>query len=281
MNIHRLLAHQTWWGKILGAFLGFLIAGPAGALFGLLVGNFFDRGLTDHFNNPFWQYHNEPRARVKTIFFEALFSTLGYVAKSDGRISEEEIEMANTLMQDMKLNSEQKKTARLLFNEGKKEHFKLKPTLTVLYKAAQDNPNLLKLFIDTQYHAAQIDGLSDKKIHILNIILKQMQFAPIHNQEHVREEAYRHYNQHYSSRSQQRNTSQTASYGLNDAYATLQLTPPSNKQETKRAYRRLMSQNHPDKLMAQGASTDAIKKANEKTQVIRKAYEKICAEKGW
>ncbi len=49
----------------------------------------------------------------------------------------------------------------------------------------------------------------------------------------------------------------------------------------KRAYRRLISRNHPDKLIAQGLPEEMIKIANDKTQKITKAYEQICTSKGW
>ncbi len=55
----------------------------------------------------------------------------------------------------------------------------------------------------------------------------------------------------------------------------------ASKQEVKKAYRRLLSRNHPDKLIAQGLPEAMIKVANEKTQKIMKAYELICRSKGW
>ncbi len=49
--------------------------------------------------------------------------------------------------------------------------------------------------------------------------------------------------------------------------------------EIKQAYRRLISQHHPDKLVARKAPQHEIKAANEKTQQITKAYDKICQYK--
>jgi DnaJ like chaperone protein len=49
--------------------------------------------------------------------------------------------------------------------------------------------------------------------------------------------------------------------------------------EVKKAYRRLMSQHHPDKLVSKGLPEEMIKLANEKTQQIRKAYERIKASR--
>ncbi len=283
MNLRQLFTSHAWWGKLIGAFLGFLMAGPAGALFGILIGNFFDRGLAQHFSRPYWQYYAETRKRVQKIFFEATFSIMGHIAKTDGRVSEEEIKMAITLMKQMGLNHEQKRAAQHFFNEGKKSTFNLKYMLTLLKNASQDNPELLKLFIDIQYQAAQIDGLTATKIQLMNLILNYLGFAPLQQQYRFYEDFNHRTNYQRSNQSsyRQQQYTHTAKNTLEHAYAILEINSTANKQEVKRAYRRLMSRNHPDKLIAKGLPEEMIKMANDKTQKIRKAYEQICASKGW
>jgi len=63
---------------------------------------------------------------------------------------------------------------------------------------------------------------------------------------------------------------------LDDAYLVLDLKPSASNEEIKRAYRRMISLYHPDKLAAKGHPEHMLKHANEKTQQIRKAYETIC-----
>lgn len=286
MNVRRFFTSQNWWGKLLGAFLGYLMAGPVGSLFGILIGNFFDRGLNEHFANPAWQYHAERRPNVKKIFFQTTFSVMGHISKADGRISEQEIQATKAFMHEMNLNKEQRAAAQFYFNEGKKEHFQLVPALKMLHKAAFNNPGLLKLFITMQYNLAQIDGLSEKKIQLMNTILTQMNYAPIQEQSRFNDDFYqyqqRQRQQHqYSSYSRRGESTTQTGHILDQAYAILKILPTSSKQDVKRAYRRLISQNHPDKLSAQGLSKERIKEANEKTHIIRKAYEQICASKGW
>ena len=283
MDLRHFFVDQIWWGKVLCACLGFLLAGPVGAFFGVFVGNLFDRGLVEHFANPLWHFHVEKRPAVKTLFLSATFSTLGHIAKADGRVTEQEIQMAKTLMRNMNLNREQQKLAQHYFNEGKKEQFNLNKLLESLQTAAHDNPNLLQLFINTQYKAAQLNGLTDKKIRIMNTILSYMHCAPIHKQTRFNDDFYHQssYRQHSSSRPGQEYDRSNQNNTLASAYTILQVQPTSTKQEVKQAYRRLISRNHPDKLIAQGMSKEKIKLANEKTQIIRKAYEQICENKGW
>ncbi|WP_028388086.1 co-chaperone DjlA [Legionella fairfieldensis] len=294
MNFRQFFTTNRWWGKLLGAFFGFLIGGAAGAFFGILIGNFFDRGLMSHFNRPYWHYYNEKRKVVRKVFFEATFSVMGHIAKADGRISEQEIHIAKMLMEEMRLNQEEKKLAQHFFNKGKDPSFNLVGILTALQNVCQSNPELLKSFIDIQYRAVQTDALSERKIQALDRVLLQMGFAPLRQQDRFYED-FGYTNSHYSSsqssshqsdnqHSYSYNRSHQTSYQnstLAQAYAILELNQNASKQEVKRAYRRLISRNHPDKLIAQGLPDEQIKRANDKTQKITKAYEQICASKGW
>jgi len=289
MNFREFFITNTWWGKILGAFFGFLSGGPAGAFFGILVGNFFDRGLAEYFSNPHWLYHTEKQKMVQKIFFESTFMVMGHIAKADGVVSPKEIKMAQMLMSEMRLSKEQKTQAKKLFNEGKQSTFKLNTVLSQLQHACRENRDLLKLFVDIQYRASLVDGLTTNKIKALDAIFTRLNFAPIHQQYKFYEDfGYTGYEQpdsQYQRQKQSSSSQQRKSYSggspLDHAYALLEVNPSASKQEIKQAYRRLMSRNHPDKLIAQGLPQEMIKIANEKTHKILKAYELICESKGW
>ena len=62
---------------------------------------------------------------------------------------------------------------------------------------------------------------------------------------------------------------------LDDAYAALGVTAAVSDKDLKRAYRKLMSENHPDKLMAKGVPEHMIKLATERSQEIQAAYEMV------
>jgi DnaJ like chaperone protein len=282
MNPLQFFYSKTWLGKLIGALFGYMAFGAVGAVLGIIIGNLFDQGLAEHLSKPYSQYRNEKRASVKNIFFEATFTVMGHIAKADGRVTEEQIRMVKQLMSDLQLSATQQKLAQHYFREGKKPDYNLWQILTLLRDATRDNPELLKLFIDLQFQMVVIGGISLKKQQMLNAILTYMGFAPLHQQHRFYEDFAQHQaNQRSQSQGQQSSHKTNQSPPAEHAYRVLGVTRSTNKQDVKRAYRQLISRNHPDKLIAKGLPESMIKLANEKTQQIRKAYEQICMEKGW
>lgn len=292
MNLQQYFTKKLWWGKIIGAFFGFIMAGPIGAIFGIIIGNFFDHGLSEHFSNPFWHYYNEKDEDVKNNFFISLFTITGYIAKSNGVVSKLDIQSAKNIMLLMGLNSRQTKSAQDYFNAGKAKNFDLYKTLHKLQQSIAKKPALSRLFIDTQYQYIKQTGVTVEKLDILNNILTSLGMAPVQRQSgfydefswyETRQKEYRHnYQSHNQKTSSEQNNNQWyATNTINDYYKMLGVTEHSTHDEVKRSYRRQISRNHPDKLIAQGKSDKEIKAANEKTRLIRIAYEEICKAHGW
>jgi DnaJ like chaperone protein len=283
MDLRQFFSSNTWWGKSIGAFFGFLMAGPVGALFGLLIGNFFDKGLNQHYTQPCWHYRNESD-EVKEIFRHTLFAVLGHLAKLDGYVSAQAIHMAKTNMQQLGLSSLEQKEAREYFNYGKSPKFNLSAELGKLYSKTHTNTQLLRLFVDLLYTNVRYDGISVKKLHTLNTILRALHFAPIYEQNNFSDYFAQFKQEQFRSQQNQsshQHTQHTTQSGIEYAFMILRVSPSANKTEVKRAYRKLMSQHHPDKLIAQGLPEYKIKEANAMTQKISKAYEEILKYKGW
>lgn len=284
MNPRQFFTGHFWWGKILGLFFGYLMSGAAGAVFGLLIGNLFDRGFAEHMSRPHLRFNSEKRQSTQNIFFKATFIVMGQIAKADGVVSAQEIKMAKTLMQEMRLSKEQEAQAQKYYNEGKQNGYDIWHILSLLRNASGNNNALLKLFIDIQYRAAKVDGLTSEKINLLNNMLKFLGFVPLQEQYKFYEDFNRdttnqnNYNKQYQ---QSQNTYQRPQSPIAHAYAILGIPEHSSQKEVKKSYRRMVSRNHPDKLIAQGLPEEMIRIAKEKTQQIIKAYEQICAAKGW
>ncbi len=78
---------------------------------------------------------------------------------------------------------------------------------------------------------------------------------------------------------QSSSTAGSSEININEAYDLLGVKASDSDTEIKKAYRRLMSQHHPDKLVSKGLPEEMIKLATEKTQQIKKAYEQIKRER--
>jgi DnaJ like chaperone protein len=64
------------------------------------------------------------------------------------------------------------------------------------------------------------------------------------------------------------------------AYRTLEVDPTITNEELTKAYRRLMSRHHPDKLKANGLPDSMLEHAKQRTQAIREAYELLREQRG-
>ncbi len=96
---------MSWWGKLLGGGVGFVLGGPLGALIGAAVGHGFDRGIASLDEPGELGGDGDGRERTQMAFFTATFSVMGHIAKADGRVSANEIRVANSVMEQMQLSA--------------------------------------------------------------------------------------------------------------------------------------------------------------------------------
>lgn len=275
-NLRAFFKDNAYYGKLLGGCFGYLMAGPSGALLGVLIGNVFDRGLSKHLNRPYWEAYHHRHSPHYALFLETTFLTLGYIAKVDGRVSEADIRYAQHLMTTFRLTAPQQQAAKLAFERGKQPDFDLPQALLCFQHAMRPTSKLLLTFLTIQYQAAHQEGISPLKQQVLNHIFTVLGYAPL-------EEQFHHY-AHTDSFTHHYHTPPHASghpASLAQAYATLEIPLEASQAVVKKAYRRLIHRHHPDKLIAQKKSEAEIKIANAKTQAIRKAYETICQARGW
>ena len=272
---------MSWLGKILGGAFGFMLGGPLGAILGASLGHQFDIGMIRLENM-------EPlkpgdQHRVQMAFFTATFSVMGHIAKSDGRVSPEEIALANRVMDKMGIAGEMRTTAINLFQQGKAPDFPLDDVLAQFYSECHRRTDLMRMFLEIQIQEAFADGLLDnKEERLLLYICGQLRITHLEFERmKIRVQAQRRFDYQYQYRQQgehqrqQQSAHGRDSFNLKDAYDVLGLSSTAKDDEVKKAYRRLMSQNHPDKLVAKGLPEEMMKLAKEKTQKITKAYETI------
>lgn len=255
---------MAWWGKFFGGAFGFMLGGPLGALLGAALGHHFDSGLKGLADDP--NIGIGDHERIQTAFFTATFSVMGHVAKADGRVTTEEIKLAEALMAQMRLTPDQRSAAMNLFQEGKRAGFPLDDVLEQFRRECHRRATLIRMFLEMQIQAAVADGHVDpEERRLLLHIAQHLGFSQ------------RDFEQLLEMIFGAAGGTPDHPYvpSLNDSYKVLGVSKSVNDAELKRAYRRLMSQHHPDKLVSKGLPEEMIKVATEKTQQIRSAYEKV------
>ncbi len=256
---------MSWWGKLVGGTFGFMMGGPLGAVLGAALGHSFDKGLS---NLP-GGFTPGQQERIQTAFFTATFSVMGAVAKADGRVTQQEIQLAQALMSQMGLHGEMRRTAQRLFSEGKGADFPLDDVLQQFRKECHGRKTLVRMFIEIQLQAAYADGHLDKaEEQLLLHICDQLGFSVA---EFRALERMLQSQRHYTGA----DAAQAAGPSVEDAYGILGVQSDATDAEVKKAYRRLISQHHPDKLVSKGLPEEMMKVASHKTHEIKQAYDRI------
>ncbi|MDH3712645.1 MAG: co-chaperone DjlA [Gammaproteobacteria bacterium] len=254
---------MAWWGKLIGGAFGFMLGGPLGALLGAALGHNFDRGLKG------LEFSPGDQERVQTAFFTATFSVMGYVAKADGRVTPEEIQLAQAVMDQMQLDADRRRAAIKLFDEGKRPDFPLDDVVTQFRHECHRRSTLMQMFVEIQLQAAYADGAMHAEERRLLLHICDLLGFSRHIFEHL--DAIIRASVGVRAGADQRTPRQK----LKTAYQVLDIKESASDADVKRAYRRLMSQHHPDKLVSKGLPEEMIELAKQKTQEIRKAYEEV------
>lgn len=249
--------------KILGAISGFLVLGFIGLILGLIGGSFIDRLLAYGPGgvNPF------SATRRQSVFLETVFILMGKLAKADGRVSESEIAHVEQFMQKLRMTQEHRLKAIALFKQGAVKDYDIHPQLNVFLAACGYSPDLKQMLLVYLIIMGLSDGhLNAAEEELLQAIAGRLGYHPaafeqlldmVMNQMHFAAGGA------------------SSANALDDAYRALGVDKDSSDAEIKRAYRKLMSQYHPDKLMGQGVPEDMIAVATEQAKEVQIAYDLI------
>ncbi|MGA9828608.1 MAG: co-chaperone DjlA [Rhodanobacteraceae bacterium] len=249
-------------GKLVGALLGLLLLhNPIGLLIGAVLGHFYDVAVS----------HMHP-ARHGRGFIEPLFAFAGALAKSDGRVSEHEIAAAEALMSRLRLDNLQRRAAIERFAAGTRPDFEVRLAVADLKAWCGRRRDLAFLLLDLLLDLVYAEG---EPVPAKMALLRQLCWAlGVSDRELAALAAMKGYAPAAGSSSRSRSG---RSPNGPDPYAVLGVSRSDGAREIKHAYRKLISQHHPDKL---GDVPDELKRrAEDRAREINAAYEKIKAER--
>lgn len=267
-----------WTGKLLGALLGYaLTRRPMGALFGMLLGHLWDQYVAGRAADA-----RPEITAVRQTFFRAAFSVMGHVAKADGRVSEQDIAAARGIFRQFGLNEADTRAAMEFYTRGKQPGFDADAQLAELAAACRGREEVLRMFLQIQMRAALMgDGLQGVTRQALTRIAASLGIGAM---EFAHLEALLRFQAHGGTYGPSGTPPPGAQGGgrssLEEAYEVLGVTAGATDAEVKRAYRRQMSENHPDKLVARGLPESMLEIAKQKTQAIQAAWERVREARG-
>ena len=203
-------------------------------------------------------------------FVDSVFAVMGALCKADGQVTQDEIDTAEAMFLRFRLNESQKARAKAAFNRGKSENFDLDAELDHFLRTSGRQPAFLQMFLQVQVSAVAADGQVHPAEHEMLVRIARRLGLP-ESQVDQLEAMLR--GAHAGQAGGAANYSSTQQ--IDDAYKVLGVSSDASDQEIKRAYRKLMSENHPDKLAGRGMPESMREMAEERTREISHAYDVV------
>lgn len=261
-------------GKWIGGFLGWMTAGPIGALAGIVLGSLFE-SMLDGVNTPdnagTFGYGSErpsafdeqQRQGNRNSFFFSMLVLASYIIKADGRAMHSEMELVRQMLRQnfgQQAVSEGNEILRRLFDEQQRQGWtQFKQTVSECCQQINRNMTYAQRLqlLNFLVMVAQADGSVPQSE--LTALRETAQWLGI-------------------SASEVDSMLNLGHDDLESAYRVLGVAPTATDDELKRAYRRLALEHHPDKVAALGE--DVRKAAEKKFQEINAAKERIWKARG-
>ena len=248
---------------LIGALLGAAFGGWAGFLVGGMVG--YASGL--------WIQRTVVGSlqMAQSTLLDSTFTVMGALSKADGVVTRDEINAVERIFRMLNLHGENRDNAKAAFNRGKQPDFDLDAAVDEFARISRGRRPLVQLFLQLQVMAVTADGRIDPAEHAMLVrIAKRLRLS-----EHDVAQLEALLRAAMAGPSAGPGRAAPPQDRLADAYTALGVTPESSPAEIKRAYRKLISQNHPDKLAARGLPESMRPVAEERSREINAAYDLI------
>lgn len=271
---------MAWIGKVIGGTVGLMLGGPLGMVAGAAFGHMIDksshegtRGEGGEIPFGFTQqgagtpFGGDPQYQAQLVFFVGTFSMLAKLAMADGGVSPQERKKVEEFInQDLQLTGESRDAALRIFETALREGGTFEEYAMQYYQQFHRDRNMLELVVSILFRVGMADGSMTRseqqliRTAVQIFRLPQSLFDSLKNQ----------YGTSAFGRQNQKKKS----------YAVLGISPSADNEEVKRAYRKMVSEYHPDKIASKGLPDEFIRFAHDKFREIQEAYQEIRSERG-
>ena len=234
------------WGKIIGGAAGFALGGPIGALLGVVGGHALDRYAVP--DEPI----DEAAATRKIAFTIGVIALGAKMAKVDGVVTRDEIAAFREVFQ---VPPEETRNVGRVWDMARQTSDGFEAYAAQIARLFNPGSPVLEQLLGSLFHIALADGVvHDKEVEYLRRVAGIFGFDDL---------AFERLRATFTGDT------------TNDPYAVLGVAPDADDGAVRAAYRRLVREHHPDRLIAQGLPEEAVAAATDKLARINGAWDRI------
>jgi DnaJ like chaperone protein len=237
------------WGKVLGGVAGFALGGPLGAVIGAVAGHFVDRAAAPG---------GKADVETKQVAFTVALVVLGAkLAKADGVVTRDEVDAFKRVF---RIPESEIAGVGRLFDKARADATGFEPYARQIGEIFRGRPAVLEELLDALFAIAAADGkVSAPELDFLEKVAHRFALG---------DGAFA------------RLAAKHGAAAASDPYVVLGLARDATAAAIKAAYRKLVRENHPDKLTAAGMPPEFVALASERLALINDAYDRLARERG-